>query len=154
MNKTIIAVLLVSSLTMNVFAYDEALAATLDKSFSKVTQKNIIKSKSKINAKDLFKMISEKKQFVILDIRTKAETSILGLKTDNTLEIPLENLFKKKNLDRLPTKEPIVLVCHSGSRTKMAVMNLKMLGFKNILVLKEGIVGIAKMGGAKNVPVK
>ena len=137
-------------------AYDEALAAKMDKTFSKVTQKNIIKSKGKgvIESKELFKMLREKKKFIFLDIRTEGEMAVLGLKTKNTLEIPLEHLFEKKNLDRLPTNELIVLVCHSDAREKKAIMSLKMLGFKNIRLMKGGMVGLAQGNTAKNAPVK
>ncbi len=116
--KYIFSILLSFSFLTSAFAYDEALAAKMDKIFSKVTQKNIIKSKLMIDNKELFKILREKKKFVFLDIRTEAEMAILGLKTDNTLEIPLEHLFEKKNLDRLPKDELIVLICHSGSREK------------------------------------
>ncbi len=147
-------VLLSFSFVTSAFAYDEVMAAKMDKTFSKVTQKNIIKSKLMIDNKELFKILREKKKFIFLDIRTEAEMAILGLKTDNTLEIPLEHLFEKKNLDRLPQDELIVLVCHSGSREKKAIMSLKMLGFKNIRLMKGGIVALAQGNTAKNAPLK
>jgi len=142
--------------TLNVSAYDEALAAKMDKTFSNVTQAKIIKSKGKgvIENKELFKMLREKKKFTFLDVRTEGEMAVLGLKTKNTLEIPLEHLFEKKNLDRLPKDELIVLVCHSGSREKKAIMSLKMLGFKNVRLMKGGLVGLAQGNTAKNAPLK
>ena len=154
MPKTVTALLLGAFFSLTASAYDETLAAEFDKAFSKVTQKNIIKSKLMIDNKELFKMMREKKKFVFLDIRTEAEMAILGLKTPNTLEIPLRHLFEKKNLDRLPKKELIILICHSGSREKKAIMSLKMLGFKNIRLMKEGMVGLAKGATAKNAPLK
>ena len=154
MMKFFTGVFVVAILLTNSFAYDEILAAKMDKTFSKVTQKNIIKSKSVIENKELFKMLRERKKFVFLDVRTEAEMAIVGLKTKNTLEIPLEHLFEKKNLDRLPTDELIVLICHSGSREKKAIMSLKMLGFKNIRLMKGGLVGLAQGNTAKNAPLK
>ena len=143
-------------LAINASAYDESLAAKMDKTFSNVTQAKIIKSKGKgvIENKELFKMLREKKKFVFLDVRTEGEMAVLGLKTKNTLEIPLEHLFEKKNLDRLPKDELIVLVCHSGSREKKAIMSLKMLGFKNVRLMKGGLVGLAQGNTAKNAPLK
>ncbi len=155
MNRLFLTQLLIlSSLFTETFAYDEALAATFDKTFSKVTQKNMANSKSTIESKELFKMMREKKKFTFLDIRTAGEMAIIGLKTDNVLEIPIEHLFEKKNLDRLPTDELIVLICHSGSREKKAIMSLKILGFKNIRLMKEGMIGLAKGANTKNSPLK
>jgi len=136
------------------FAYDQEKAAEFNKAFSHVTQKNAAKSKMMLESDEAFQMLREKKKFVFLDIRTEGETAVLGLKTANTLEIPLEHLFEKKNLDRLPTETTIVIVCHSGSRAKMAVMNLKMIGFRNTRVMKGGIVALAKGDSVKNAPLK
>ena len=155
MIKKIASVVLLSGiLSTNVFGYDEVKAATFDKAFSHVTQKNAAHSKLMIDSDEVFKMLREKKKFVFLDIRTPGEMAVLGLKTKNTLEIPLEHLFEKKNLDKLPTDKPIIIVCHSGSRAKMTVMSLKMIGFKNTRVMKNGMVGLAKGDNPKNAPLK
>ncbi len=148
------SVLLTGILSTNVLAYDTAQAETFNKAFSHVTQANAAKSKLMVEGNEALKMLRDKKKFIFLDIRTPGEMAVLGLKTDNTLEIPLEHLFEKKNLDRLPTDRPIIIVCHSGSRAKMAVMNLKMIGFKNTRVLKSGMVGLAISDNPKNAPLK
>ena len=148
------SVVLTGILSTNVLAYDTAQAEIFNKAFSHVTQEHAAKSKLMIDSDEALKMLREKKKFVFLDIRTPGEMAVLGLKTDNRLEIPLEHLFEKKNLDRLPTDRPIIIVCHSGSRAKMAVMNLKMIGFKNTRVMKNGMVGLAKGDNPKNAPLK
>ena len=66
--------------------------------------------------------------------------------------IPIKDLFKKVNLDKLPTAKPIVVVCHSGSRATLAAVGLIRIGFKNIHVLKGGLVALAIDNTPKNAP--
>jgi rhodanese-related sulfurtransferase len=152
--KIVTGTLLVSALAINALAYDSAKAEGFEKFFSHVTQKHCANSKLAIDADEVMKMLREKKKFTFLDIRTEGEMAVLGLKTSNTLEIPLQYLFEKKNLDRLPKDELIVLVCHSGTRATMVVSSLKMVGFKKVRVMKGGMVGIAKGDNPKNAPIK
>jgi len=100
------------------------------------------------------KMLREKKDFILLDVRTKGETAVLSLVTSNSVKIPLENLFEETNLKKLPTNKPIVVVCHSGARALLASMGLKQIGFKNIHLLKGGIAALAVANSVKNTPVK
>ena len=152
--KIIISAITVSALAVNVSAYDSVKAEGYNKFFSHVTQKHCADSKLFMDADEAMKMLREKKKFTFLDIRTEGEMAVLGLKTPNTLEIPLAHLFEKKNLDRLPKDELIVLVCHSGTRTTMVVASLKMIGFKKIRIIKGGMVGLAKGDNPKNAPLR
>ena len=152
--KILTGTLLISTLTVNAMAYDAIKAEGFDKFFSHVTQKHCADSKLMIDADEVMKMLREKKKFTFLDIRTEGEMAVLGLKTKNTLEIPLQHLFEKKNLDRLPKDKLIVLVCHSGTRATMVVASLKMIGFKKVRIMKGGMVGIAKGDNPKNAPIK
>jgi len=152
--KILTGTLLISTLTVNAMAYDATKAEGFDKFFSHVTQKHCADSKLMIDADEVMKMLREKKKFTFLDIRTEGEMAVLGLKTKNTLEIPLQHLFEKKNLDRLPKDKLIVLVCHSGTRATMVVASLKMIGFKKVRIMKGGMVGIAKGDNPKNAPIK
>ena len=152
--KILTGTLLISTLTVNAMAYDATKAEGFDKFFSHVTQKHCADSKLMIDADEVMKMLREKKKFTFLDIRTEGEMAVLGLKTKNTLEIPLQHLFEKKNLDRLPKDKLLVLVCHSGTRATMVVASLKMIGFKKVRIMKGGMVGIAKGDNPKNAPIK
>jgi rhodanese-related sulfurtransferase len=89
-----------------------------------------------------------------LDARTPAEMEIIGIKLPNTLEIPMNEVFKEENLKKLPTDEKLVLVCHSGSRVTMLSVGLLMLGYKNILILEGGIKAFAAAVGSDTVPIK
>ncbi|MBD3790343.1 MAG: rhodanese-like domain-containing protein [Campylobacterales bacterium] len=99
-------------------------------------------------------MFRDKVDFSLLDIRTDAESLIVAVSSQNSVHIPLEKLFTKTNLDRLPTDKPVIIICHSGTRATMAAVGLKQLGFKNIQVLKGGIVGLAQEDTPKNAPMK
>jgi len=152
--KIIISAITVSALAVNVSAYDSVKAEGFNKFFSHVTQKHCANSKLAIESDEAMKMLRDKKPFTFLDIRTEGEMAVLGLKTANTLEIPLQHLFEKKNLERLPKDELIVLVCHSGTRATMVVASLKMIGFKKVRIMRGGMVALAKGDSPKNAPLK
>jgi len=152
--KIIISAITVSALAVNVSAYDSVKAEGFNKFFSHVTQKHCANSKLAIESDEAMKMLRDKKPFTFLDIRTEGEMAVLGLKTPNTLEIPLQHLFEKKNLERLPKDELIVLVCHSGTRATMVVASLKMIGFKKVRIMRGGMVALAKGDSPKNAPLK
>ncbi len=154
MKKIVTATMLVSTLVMNVFAYDTAKAKEFNDFYSHFTQKACAESKLYIDGEETMKMIREEKKFMFLDVRTPGELAIVGIKAPNTLEIPVEHLFEEKNLNRLPKDELIIIVCYSGSRAVMVAGSLKMLGFKNTRVMKGGIVGLAQGNTVKNAPLK
>ena len=135
----------------NLSAYDADLAKKINETFSQYSLKYLNNSKMLIDADSTMKMLKKKEDFVLLDIRTPDETGVVGLRTKNTLEIPFDLLFKKENLDRLPTDKPIVIVCHSGSRALQAATSLEMIGFKNAKVLYGGIIALAKSDSTQNV---
>jgi len=92
---------------------------------------------------------------VVLDIRTPAERSVIGMTYKDTLNISLNDLFKKENLSRLPTDRPIVVVCQSGIRGTAAATALRHVGFKNAFILKGGMKGLISSFGPKeaNTPL-
>jgi rhodanese-related sulfurtransferase len=139
---------------MNLMAYDAQKAEELNKFYSHMTQKACADSKLFIKADDTLKMLREKKLFSFLDVRTDGENNILSLSGENALHIPLNVLFQKENLDKLPTDKPIIVVCHSGTRATLAAIGLKRLGFKKVHVLKGGMVALAKANNPKNAPLK
>jgi rhodanese-related sulfurtransferase len=62
----------------------------------------------------------------------------------NVLTIPLDELFRPENLDRLPTTGKILVLCKSGHRSMAAATGLRHIGFDNTFVLKLGITDLAK----------
>ncbi|QOP41137.1 rhodanese-like domain-containing protein [Sulfurimonas marina] len=153
MNR-LITLLAVASLSVSAMALDNTQAEKLNTFYSKLTQKNLANSKLTVTAEAVMKMLREKKDFILLDVRTPGETSVVSLVTDNTVKIPLENLFEEANLNKLPTDKPIVIVCHSGARELLAASGLQQIGFKNIQIVKGGIAAMAVANSVKNAPVK
>jgi rhodanese-related sulfurtransferase len=149
--KKIAGVLLALFCSTSLFAYDANLAKEINKTFSQYSLENLNNSKMLIDSDSIIKMLKKGDDFVLLDIRTIQEVSIVGLRTKNRLEIPFDVLFEKENLDKLPTDKPIVIVCHSGSRALQAATSLDMIGFKNAKVLYGGIMALAKSDSTLNV---
>jgi len=154
LKRVLIATLLVSTLAVNASAYDTEKAQYFDAFYSKFTPKVLANPTIEASASDLMEMIRKGEKFTILDARTPAEMEIIGIKLPNTLEIPMDKVFKDENLKRLPKDQKLVLLCHSGSRVTMMAAGLLMLGFDNIVILKGGIKAFANEVGSSTVPLK
>lgn len=137
-----------------ILPYSVEKAAIFEGFYKNFTQEACAKGALFVSAEDAMKMISEKKDVLFLDIRTPGEVSVVSLRLDNSLEIPIEVLFKKENLDKLPTDKKIVIVCYSGTRAGMAATGLMMSGIKNVLVLKGGIKALAEANTPATAPMK
>ena len=149
--KKIGVMLLALFWSVNLSAYDADMAKKINKTFSHYSLENLNNSKMLVDAETVMKMLKKKEDFLFLDIRTINEIGVVGLRTDNTLEIPFDVLFQKENLDRLPKEKAIVIVCHSGNRALQVATSLEILGFKNAKVLYGGIIALAKSDSTKNV---
>jgi len=152
MKKIIYSTLTLVLLSANSMAYDVTKAEELSKFYSHMTQKTCADSKLFVKAVETMKMIREDK-VTLLDVRTDGEVGVIALSGKNAIHIPIANLFKKKNLDLLPTDKPIVIVCHSGTRATLAAIGLKRVGFKKIHVLKGGLISLAAANNPKNAPL-
>jgi rhodanese-related sulfurtransferase len=154
MKKLLLSLLSALSLGSSAFGYDSATAAKFDAFYSHMTQKACANSTLFISAESVMKMLREQKPLLLLDVRTQAEADVVALSTPAALNIPMEHLFEKASLDKLPTDRPILIVCHSGSRATMAAVSLKMSGIKNVQVVKGGIIALATADSTKNAPQK
>jgi len=154
MKKTLLTTLTVALLTVSAHAYDDTKAKELNTFYSHMTQKACADSKLFIKAKEVMKLLKEKKDITLLDVRTDGEASVIALSGDNALHMPISELFKKENLDKLPTDKPIIVVCHSGTRATLAAIGLKRIGFKKVHVVKGGLIALAEANNPKNAPVK
>jgi len=154
MKKILIGAVIAASLSVSAFAYDAQKAKAFDKFYSNFTQKACANSKPFIEADETMKMLRENKKVTLLDIRTKGEHAVISIGLKNSIYIPLQDLFKAKNLDKLPTDQTIILVCHSGTRATLAAIGLKQVGIKNTRVLKGGLVALADANNPKNAPIK
>jgi len=146
MMKTPIAATFVLGLVLStpVGAYDVNLAGTLNGFYQKFDQPTLANSKLIMKAEDFYKDIYAKnKDYFILDVRTDAEASMVNYTMPNSRHIALNALFSKENLDQLPRDKTLIVACHSGVRSLLAAVNLKMLGFKDVHSLEGGIVAFA-----------
>jgi rhodanese-related sulfurtransferase len=152
MKKIVYSTLTFALLSVNSMAYDSTKAEELSKFYSHMTQKTCADSKFFVKALDTMKMIRENK-VTLLDVRTDGEAGVIALSGKNAIHIPISELFKKENLDKLPSDKPIVVVCHSGIRATLAAIGLKRVGFKKIHVLKGGMISLATADNPKNAPM-
>jgi sulfur-carrier protein adenylyltransferase/sulfurtransferase len=88
---------------------------------------------------ELKKMLDEKADFQLIDVREPYEYEISNI--GGTLT-PLSIL--SENLDKISKDKPVVVHCKSGARSAKAIEQLKILGFDNLLNLKGGILAYAK----------
>ena len=135
------------------FSYDAELAKKMDAMFSQMTPEVLKQRPCQIDANQLFEMIKKKEDFVILDVRTPQEQSIVGSTWKNTLNIPMHEVFKPENLNKLPKDKKIVVVCHSGDRAAAVVTGLRAVGFNNAYQFKGGIKEIADKVGRNVVDI-
>jgi len=153
MTKIIYSTVAVALLSINAMAYDGAKAKELSSFYAHMTQKACADSKLFVKAEETMKMIRDN-NVTLLDVRTDGEVGVIALSGKNSIHISIDSLFKKENLDKLPTDKPIVVVCHSGTRAVLAGIGLKRIGFKKIHVLKGGLVALSKANNPKNAPLK
>jgi rhodanese-related sulfurtransferase len=136
------------------FSYDAELAQKMDALFSQLSPEVIKKGYPiQVTIDQLFEMIKKKEDFVILDIRTPQEQSIVGSTWKNTLNIPMHEVFKPENLSKIPKDKKVVVVCHSGERAWAVVTGLRAVGFNNVYHFKGGIKELADKVGRNVVDV-
>ncbi|MCF6206403.1 MAG: rhodanese-like domain-containing protein [Sulfurovum sp.] len=154
MKRIALSTTILAVLSLNTYGYDASKAKEFNAFYSHMTQKACADSKLFVKAKDVMKMLREKKPFTILDVRTDGEAAVIALSGENALHIPINVLFKAENLDKLPTDKPIMIVCHSGTRATLAAIGLKRLGFKKVHVVKGGLIALADANNPKNAPMQ
>lgn len=153
MRKGILVVGALFSFVAVGFSYDAELAKRFDAMFSQMTPEALKQRPCQITADQLFEMIKKKEDFVILDVRTPQEQNIVGITWKNTLNIPMHQLFKAENLNKLPKNKKIVVVCHTGDRAAAVTTALRALGFDNAYQFKGGIKELAEKVGRGAVDI-
>lgn len=90
------------------------------------------------------KLIQEKSDLVILDVRTPDET--VGGKIKDAIVLDYMNPDFESNVLELDRSKPIVVYCATGYRSgeAMAVMNAK--GFKEVYHLQGGVIAWQRKG--------
>lgn len=156
MKQSSIAVMVLSSLfAINAFAYDTDMAKRIEPVAARMDQAALAKGGCKVAPDEVLKMVTSKTEKVtVLDVRTNAERGVVGVNLPGTLNIPLDQLFKKENLDRLPTTGKILVVCHSGSRAAGATALLSAIGFTNVAYVNGGMIALVTALTPKSMPLE
>lgn len=156
MKQSRIALVVLGTLfAANAFAYDADMAARIEPVASRMDQAALVKGGCKVAPEEVLKMLADKKEKItVLDIRTNAERNVIGVNLPGTLNIPLDQLFKKQNLDRLPTDGKILVVCHSGARAAGATALLSAAGFTNVSYVAGGLITLVTALTPKTVPLE
>lgn len=91
---------------------------------------------NEITVQDLKKMIDNKEDFQLIDVRETFEYEMSNL---NGLNIPLAGLLLEA--DQISKDKPVIMQCRSGARSAAAINQLeKQFGFTNLYNLKGGIL--------------
>ena len=90
---------------------------------------------NEITVQDLKKMIDNKEDFQLIDVRETFEYEMSNL---NGLNIPLAGLLLEA--DQISKDKPVIMQCRSGARSAAAVNQLEQLGYTNLYNLKGGIL--------------
>jgi rhodanese-related sulfurtransferase len=92
-----------------------------------------------ISAKDFQQIIKTNESAIILDVRTPKEVAAGHLA--NALYIDFYDPDFKIKVSKLDKTKPILIYCHSGRRSGIAMSNLREMGFVEVYNLETGILG-------------
>lgn len=91
-----------------------------------------------ITVEDLKKVLEDKENAILLDVRTEDEYTRGKIK--GSINIPLDELEEKVESIIPDKSENIYVYCLSGSRSAIAVEIIKNLGYKNVFDVKSGLL--------------
>ncbi|MBN9286494.1 MAG: hypothetical protein BGO43_06570 [Gammaproteobacteria bacterium 39-13] len=116
----------------------DCLLCTGKASFATLWQNLVIPEVSvqhQISPIELFNRLAQNEDIFLLDVRNPDEHQAFNI--GGTL-IPLSELAER--VSEIPTNKPIVLYCHSGYRSQVALELLQNAGFKDLFNLIGGVV--------------
>jgi len=96
---------------------------------------------------DLEEQMREDGDILVLDIREPYEFNVMHIEDSvnvprGVLESAAEWDYEETEPDLVQARDRhLVVVCRSGSRSLLAAVTLKMIGFKNVVNLKTGLRG-------------
>jgi len=123
----------------SIWAYDSQLAKNYEKFFAEYADENLPQALGMMSAEDYIKAIKSRDEIWVLDIRTTLETSIVEMAHQNTLNIPMNEVFKPENLAKIPPDKKVVVVCQKGVRATVIALALRNIGFHDVVILKGGL---------------
>ena len=129
--------------------YDTKMAKSYADLFSQVSGAKAGKELHFVSPAAFIKDIQAGKDFVAIDVRTPAEVGVFTLSLPNSLVISADQLFEPKNLDRISTDKPVMIICQSGALATAVGTSLRHIGFHNVYILKGGFQALSSYYGAK-----
>jgi phage shock protein E len=96
---------------------------------------NIVREVKQITAKEVYDIITEKKDYTILDVRSQAEYDSGHL--ENAVLIPVDDL--EARIDEVPDGKPVIVYCRSGNRSARAAAILLKNDFFPVYDMQGGI---------------
>ncbi len=91
-----------------------------------------------ITVEELKNMKEKGEDFQLIDVREDFEYEMSNLNGEN---IPLGGILIET--DKISKDKPVVVMCRSGKRSAMAIMQLEQQGFTNLYNLQGGILAWA-----------
>ncbi|UEG53627.1 rhodanese-like domain-containing protein [Mucilaginibacter daejeonensis] len=91
-----------------------------------------------ITVEELKSMKEKGEDFQLIDVREDFEYQMSNLDGEN---IPLGGILIET--DKISKDKPVVVMCRSGKRSAMAIMQLEQQGFTNLYNLQGGILAWA-----------
>jgi rhodanese-related sulfurtransferase len=131
------------------WSYDTAMAASYAKLFAPVKGAGAGMALHLIAVDDFVEDIKDGEEFVVIDVRTPAETGVFGMALPDRLSIPADQLFQPENLDQLPADRPIIIMCQSGIRSVAVGTGLRHIGFDKVYILKGGFKALSSFLGPR-----
>lgn len=104
---------------------------------SSATRKNEESLFNGLTSNELFRLISNKHEFILIDVRSSVEYDKGHI--PGALSIPFSEI--KSKIGQFNKTDSIILYCESGPWSRVAYNDLKKLGFENVRILINGIVG-------------
>jgi rhodanese-related sulfurtransferase len=144
-----VAIGLCLSVASAAWSYDAEMAQSYARFFAPAEGVKVGKELHFINPDGFVKNLQAGKEYAVLDVRTSGETAMLGITMPGSMAIPVNELFKEKNLKRIPTDKMVLIICKSGSRATVAGTALRHIGFDNVYILKGGFQALSAAYGPK-----
>ncbi len=125
-------------------SYDEVMAESYRHYFEPFKGKATGKMMTQISSADFVLAARSKSTLHVIDIRTTAESELIGLTVPGSVAVPLHRLFTPEVLKSIPRDRKVVVACKAGHRGMMATTALRHTGFDNVYNLKGGVMALIK----------
>ncbi|NLY11429.1 MAG: rhodanese-like domain-containing protein [Firmicutes bacterium] len=98
---------------------------------------------NEITAKRLKEWTSKGKDLIIIDVRQPEEFEQSHI--PDSILIPLDTIEESQQIADLERNSPIIVVCHSGNRSRTAQRMLQEMGFTRVANLTGGMLAWAEL---------